>query len=219
LEHPTATSLLPLKRISKSLRFRIPNAPVGYTNGNFIIEQSQRATQLSPRKPSPPRGLLRGYSPQKWSHFFAKKNRISNTLSTTRPELRANSRWTRVAKRKDTQVGDSLRLQQDMALLPCHFTYKLLAKTSLPSPNSPRQRKKRRNNATVETKTNTKTYKHSNVLKKLCLLHELHNSSSNKKLKGHECPTTFRARDRRREERPGIETPCILLRGHWRQGQ
>jgi hypothetical protein len=47
-----------------------------------------------------------------------------------------------------------------------------------------------------------KTYKNSKVLSKLCLLHELHGPSSNKKLKGLEHPTTFRARGGQPEERP-----------------
>jgi hypothetical protein len=57
-----------------------------------------------------------------------------------------------VSKGKDAQVGDSLRLQQDTALLPCHFTYKLLVESNPPSTNSSKQRKKRRNSAMVETK-------------------------------------------------------------------
>jgi hypothetical protein len=77
-------------------------------------------------------------------------------LSTPRPELRTNSRGTRAAKGKDAQVGDSLRLQQDTPLLPCHFTYKLLAKTNPPSSNSPRKGEIRQNGATIETKTNIK---------------------------------------------------------------
>jgi hypothetical protein len=36
-------------------------------------------------------------------------------------------------KGKDAQVGDSPRLQQDTALPPYHFAYKLLAKTNLSS--------------------------------------------------------------------------------------
>jgi hypothetical protein len=45
----------------------------------------------------------------------------------------------RVAEGKDAQVGDSPRLQQDTALLPCHFTYELLVKSNPLSSDLPRQ--------------------------------------------------------------------------------
>jgi hypothetical protein len=72
LEHPTATSLLPLERISKSFFvIYIPNTPVGYTNVNPVELIKSKGDSAFPRKPSPRRGLLRGAPSPKLSHFFA----------------------------------------------------------------------------------------------------------------------------------------------------
>jgi hypothetical protein len=88
LEHPTATSLLPLARTSKSFVVNyLPNTPVGsdrVNNNNSI----KRATRLSPENQVTLGGYYGGHppSPKKWSHFFAKNPRA---LSMIRPEPRA----------------------------------------------------------------------------------------------------------------------------------
>jgi hypothetical protein len=72
LEHPTATSLLPLARISKSFVVNhVPNTPVGDDDVN-ITSSIKRATRLSPETQVTLEGYYGGYAPQKWSHFFAK---------------------------------------------------------------------------------------------------------------------------------------------------
>jgi hypothetical protein len=82
------------------------------------------ATRLSPENQVPLGGYRGGHSPpppkKKMVPFYRKKNRM---LNTTRPKPRANPCGVRAAKGKDAQVGDSLRLRQDMALLPCLLTY------------------------------------------------------------------------------------------------
>jgi hypothetical protein len=82
LEHPTATLLLPLERISKFFFVNyIPNTPVGCTNVNSFELIKLKGNLVFPRKPSHPRGLLRGaFPPRKMVPFFHKKT--ANVLST-----------------------------------------------------------------------------------------------------------------------------------------
>jgi hypothetical protein len=51
--------------------FYIPNSLVGYTNVNFIFNKV-KGDSAFPRKPSPPRVLLQGYSPLKMVIFRKK---------------------------------------------------------------------------------------------------------------------------------------------------
>jgi hypothetical protein len=60
----------------------IPNTPVGCTNVNSFELIKSKGNLAFPRKPSHPRGLLRGASPQKWSHFFAKNRKHAKYDST-----------------------------------------------------------------------------------------------------------------------------------------
>jgi hypothetical protein len=73
LEHPTATSLLPLARISKSfVVIYLPNTPVGsdrVNNSNSI----KRATRLSPETQVTLGGYYGGHPPPKMVSFFRKK--------------------------------------------------------------------------------------------------------------------------------------------------
>jgi hypothetical protein len=88
LEHPAATSLLPLARISKSFLLSItrPNTPVGGSNVNNS-NSIKRATRLSPENQVTLGGYYGGHPPpKKWSHFFAKNSRA---LSMARPWPRA----------------------------------------------------------------------------------------------------------------------------------
>jgi hypothetical protein len=87
LEHPTATSLLPLARISKSFVVNhVPNTPVGDDHVN-ITSSIKRETRLSPENQVTLGGYYGGGSPpKKWSHFFAKNPRA---LSMSRPWPRA----------------------------------------------------------------------------------------------------------------------------------
>jgi hypothetical protein len=92
LEHPAATSLLSLARISKFFVVNYkPNTPVGSTNVNNSKLIKLKGNLAFPRKPSHPRGLLRGASPppKKWSHFFAKiRKRAKYDSTLTSSEFR-----------------------------------------------------------------------------------------------------------------------------------
>jgi hypothetical protein len=82
LEHPTATSLLSLARISKFFVVNhVPNTPVGDDHVN-TTSSIKRATRLC-LKPKLPSGATTGGIPpqKKWSHFFEKRNN-SRALST-----------------------------------------------------------------------------------------------------------------------------------------
>jgi hypothetical protein len=84
LEHPAATSLLPLARISKSYVVNyVPNTLVGSENVNSS-SSIKRATRLSPETQVTLGGYYGGQPPPppKWSHFFAKNPRA---LSLARP--------------------------------------------------------------------------------------------------------------------------------------
>jgi hypothetical protein len=75
LEHPTATSLLPLARISKSFVVNhVPNTPVGNDHVN-ITSSIKRATRLSPETQVTLRGYCGGHPPpQKNGPIFSQKN-------------------------------------------------------------------------------------------------------------------------------------------------
>jgi hypothetical protein len=85
LEHTEATSLLPLARISKFFVVNyVPNTPVGSLNVNISKLIKLNGNLAFPRKPSHPRGLLRGHPPpKKWSHFFAIKLASSPNYAST----------------------------------------------------------------------------------------------------------------------------------------
>jgi hypothetical protein len=89
LEHPIATLLLPLARISKSFVVNyMPNTPVGneHVNSSSSIK---KATRLSPETQVTLGGYYGEHPPKKWSHFFTKN---PHALSMTRPEPRAKFR-------------------------------------------------------------------------------------------------------------------------------
>jgi hypothetical protein len=100
LEHPAATSLLPLARISKLFVVNyMPNTPVGSLDVNISKLIKLKGNLAFLRKPSHPRGLLRGASPppKKWSHFSQK---FASSPTTPQPKPRASSDRARVAKRE-----------------------------------------------------------------------------------------------------------------------
>jgi hypothetical protein len=100
LEHPSATSLLPLARISKFFVVNyMPNTLVGSLDVNISKFIKLKGNLAFPRKPRHPRGLLRGASPpKKWSQFFRKK--LASSPTTPKPKPRASSDRARVAKRE-----------------------------------------------------------------------------------------------------------------------
>jgi hypothetical protein len=73
LEHPAATSLLPLARISKSFAVNyVPNTPVG--NKHVYSSSSiKRATRFSPETQVTLGGYYGGHPPPKMVPFFRKK--------------------------------------------------------------------------------------------------------------------------------------------------
>jgi hypothetical protein len=60
---------------------------------------------------------------------------------------------------KDARVGDSLRLQQDTALLPRLWTSGPLVKSKLSTSDLPKSRKEQQNGVTSETKSFTYIYR------------------------------------------------------------
>jgi hypothetical protein len=74
LEHPTATSLLSLARISKPLVVNhVPNTPVGDDHVN-ITSSIKRATRLSPETQVTFGGYYGGHPPPKNGPIFSQKN-------------------------------------------------------------------------------------------------------------------------------------------------
>jgi hypothetical protein len=100
LEHPAATSLLPLARISKFFVVNyMPNTPVGSLDVNINKLIKLKGNLVFPRKPSHPRGLLRGAPPpEKMVPFFRKK--LASLPTTPQPKPQARSDRARVAKRE-----------------------------------------------------------------------------------------------------------------------
>jgi hypothetical protein len=131
LEHPTATSLLYLARISKFFVVNhVPNTPVGDDHVNFI-SSIKRATRLSPETQVTLGGYYGGQPPPpKMVPFFRKKStraKYGSTLASSK--IRTGRRQ---PSGKDAQVRDSLRLREDTALLSCLRPSRLLAKIKLP---------------------------------------------------------------------------------------
>jgi hypothetical protein len=132
LEHPTATSLLPLARISKSFVVNhATNTPVGdnHVNTTNLIK---RATRLSPETQVTLGGYYGGHPPQKWSHFFAKKKQLTRAkyvFTSASSKIRTGRRQ---PSGKDARARDSLRLREDTTLLSCLQPSRPLAKIELP---------------------------------------------------------------------------------------
>jgi hypothetical protein len=76
LEHPAATSLLPLARISKFFVVNyMPNTPVGSLDVEINKSIKLKGNLAFPQKTKPHSGATAGGippPPKKWSHFFAK---------------------------------------------------------------------------------------------------------------------------------------------------
>jgi hypothetical protein len=133
LEHPTATSLLSLARISKSFVVNhVPHTPVGDNHVN-ITSSIKRATRLSPETQVTLGGYYGGhYPPKKWSHFFAKKKKLTRAKHVSTSASSKIRTGRRQPSGKDARVRDSLRLHEDTALLSCPRPGRPLAKIELP---------------------------------------------------------------------------------------
>jgi hypothetical protein len=89
LEHPAATSLLSLVRISNSFVVNhVPNTSIGDDHVN-ITSSIKRATRLSPETQVTLGGYYGGHPPPppKWSHFFA-KNTCTLSMAPLRPRAK-----------------------------------------------------------------------------------------------------------------------------------
>jgi hypothetical protein len=134
LEHPTATSLLSLARISKFclLYNHETSNPVGDNYVN-IISPMKRATRLSPENQVTLGGYCGGHPPPKWSHFRAKMKQLTRAKFSFYFGLEANIRTgRRQPSGRSARAGDSLRLHEDTALLPHLQPSRPPAKIELP---------------------------------------------------------------------------------------
>jgi hypothetical protein len=153
LEHPAATSLLPLARISKFFVVNcMPNTLVGSINVNNSKLIKLKGNLAFLRKPSHPRGLLRGASPpKKWSHFFAKnstRKRAKYVLTLASSESRQGAGG-QAERLHETEIAyASTRIRPfSLASGPAGCS----RESNSPNPNSPKQRKKQ-NNVINETR-------------------------------------------------------------------
>jgi hypothetical protein len=142
LEHPAATSLLPLARISKLFVVNyIPNTPVGSNDINISKLIKLKGNLALPRKPSHPRGLLWGASPPERMALFFRKN-----LQVRQLRLNLSLRQIQVEREqpsgKDARAGDSPHLLQDTAFLPRPWTSGSLVKSKLSTSDLPKPRKR-----------------------------------------------------------------------------
>jgi hypothetical protein len=118
----------------------IPNTPVGCTNVNPFKLIKSKGNLAFPRKPSHPRGLQRGHAPPQNGPIFCKNlqaRQVRLDLSLGRIQTGREQ-----PSGKDARAGDSIRLREDTALLPCLWTSGPLVESNLPSSNSPRRRKR-----------------------------------------------------------------------------
>jgi hypothetical protein len=130
LEHPTATLLLSLARISKSFVVNhVPNTPVGDNHVN-ITSTIKRATRLSPETQVTLGGYYGGHPPPKNGPIFSQKyTRAKYGSTSASSKIRTGSRQ---LSGKDARVRDSLRLREDTTLLSCLRPSRRLAKIELP---------------------------------------------------------------------------------------
>jgi hypothetical protein len=144
-----------------------------------------------------------GVFPPKMVPFFCPKPhcKCSKYVSTrTLDELTQDTSGQRVKMRESGIAHTSIRIRPfPLSTSPTSHS----RKRTIPARVHPNNRK-RRHDAAIKTK---QALKLTNISNKPCSLHRPHGLSSNKKHKGLERPTTFRARDRQWEERPGTETP------------
>jgi hypothetical protein len=134
LEHPAAKSLLPLARISKF--FPLVNRRAQHPSWRRKCKQQQfnkKGNSAFPKKPSHPRGLLRGAfppPPKKMVPFFRKKPtcaKYDSTGATGKIKKRRGR-----PSGKGAQARDSLCLHEDTTLLSCPRPSRLFAKIELP---------------------------------------------------------------------------------------
>jgi hypothetical protein len=159
LEHPAATSLLPLARIFKLFAVNYaPNTPVGSIDVNINKLIKSKGNLALPRKPSHPRGLLRGASPlPKNGPIFRKNSQVRTlrlNLSLGQVQIERGQ-----PSGKDARVGDSICLQQDTTLLPRLWTSGPLVKSKLSTSDLPKSRKEQQNSVTSETESFTYIYR------------------------------------------------------------
>jgi hypothetical protein len=127
LEHPTATSLLSLARISKSFIVNhVPNTPVGDDHVN-ITSSIKRPTRLSPETQVTLGGYYGGTPPN--GPIFSQKSTRAKYISTSASSIIRTGR--RQPSGKDARVRDSLRLREDTTLLSRLQPSRQLAKIEL----------------------------------------------------------------------------------------
>jgi hypothetical protein len=142
----------------------IPNTPVGCTNVNSFELIKSKGNLAFPRKPSHPRGLLRGAPPPKWSHFFAKIRKHAKYDSTwASGEFRRGARGQAGKTREPEVAYASARIRPfSLASGPAGHSWN---RTSLAQIRLC-EGKEQRNSVTSEIKSITSIYKHSNVSNK-----------------------------------------------------
>jgi hypothetical protein len=164
LEHPAATSLLPLARISKLFVVNyIPNTPVGSTNVNVSKSIKVKGQLGFPQKTKSPSGATTRGSPppRKNGPIFLQNSQVR--------QLRLNLSFRQVqAEReqpsgKDAREGDSLRLQRDTALLPRLWTSGSLVKPKFSTSDLPNARREQRNGMTSKIKSFTYIYRNVSI--------------------------------------------------------
>jgi hypothetical protein len=161
LEHPAATSLLPLDRISKFFVVNyMPNTPVGSTNVNNSKLIKLRATWLSPENQVTLGGHYRGHPP-KWSHFFAKIRKHAKYVSTSASSEFRRGAGGQAEKSREPEIAyASARIWPFfLASGPAGYSWIRTSLTRI------RPAKEKRNNMTSEIKNTTYIYKCPNISK------------------------------------------------------
>jgi hypothetical protein len=157
LEHPAATSLLPVARFSKFFVVNyMPNTLVGSINVNNSKLIKLKGNLAFPRKPSHPRGLLRGHPPQKMVPFFAKNSTRKRAKYVS---ILASSESKRGAGGQAERTHEPEIAYASARIWPFYLASGPAGcsrKSNSPNPNSPKQRKKQNS---VINKTRNTTHK------------------------------------------------------------
>jgi hypothetical protein len=144
LEHPTATSLLPLARISKSFVVNyMPNTPVGNEHVN-ITGSIKRATRLSPETQVTLGGYYGGHPPPQNGPIFSQKNPRALSLAQPWPRAKFKQGADDLAERmREPEIAyASMRIRSfSLASEPAGCS----RKSNSPNFNLLRQRKKQNN--------------------------------------------------------------------------
>jgi hypothetical protein len=186
----------------------MPNTPVGSLDVNTSKLIKLKGNLALPRKPSHPRGLLRGASPpppEKWPHFFRKKSQVRQL----RLDIKALGKFRQRASTQAGKMRESEIAYASSRIRPFSLASGLAGRScnrKLSTSDLPKSTKRAAERC---DKRNKKLYLYLQKCLKVnnCTLHGYKARMLTFKKKRARRPVVFRLEGHRRRERPGIRSP------------